>query len=98
MNAQQLFDSIGYGKRYSVKVDSRNSREFRALVTEANLNGDCIINVGGGYYRPDKDNPIERAEAEHYFASEMHRANEIRKKCLKMQQSFQNDIAQLSFL
>jgi len=97
MNAKELFDLIGYGKHASVKVDNKNSREFRAMVTEANMNGDCIINVGGGYYRPDRNNPEERAEAEHYFASEFHRAREIQNKCYAMKKAFENNYEQISF-
>lgn len=97
MNAEELFKQIGYGKAQAVVVKN-NSRAFRDLVQQANLNGDCIINVGNGYYRPDNTKPDEIEEAEHYFNSELHRAQMIREKAFKMRSAFAKNGAQITFL
>ena len=55
--AESYFNRITYGHRNAVKrpnkllVDHEKiDRELRKLIEKANHNGDCIINVGNGYY------------------------------------------------
>lgn len=83
-----LFERIPNGSEDPLKVPggSIESREFRKEVAHANRSGDCIINLGSGYYRPvpfedDKD-------VEMYLASELHRARAILYKRAKMKESY----------
>ena len=85
--AQRLFDMIGEGVGHAVSrpKDPAVDRRLRQLVSEANSTGDCIINMGFGYYRPGDDDSVE---AEVYFASERHRARAILRKVRKMEEVY----------
>ena len=85
--AQRLFDLIGEGIGHAVSrpKDPAVDRRLRQLVSEANQAGDCIINVGFGYYRPGDDDSVEFEE---YVAKERHRAREILRKVSRMQQVY----------
>lgn len=71
--AESYFNRITYGHRNAVKrpnkllVDHKKiDRELRKLIEKANHNGDCIINVGNGYYRPVKSDLIDDFEYKQY--------------------------------
>lgn len=71
--AESYFNRITYGHRNAVKrpnkllVDHEKiDRELRKLIEKANHNGDCIINVGNGYYRPVKSDLIDDFEYKQY--------------------------------
>ncbi len=85
--AQKLFDLIGEGVGHAVSrpKDPAVDRRLRQLVSEANSTGDCIINMGFGYYRPGDDDCVEFEE---YVAKERHRAREILRKISRMQQVY----------
>ncbi len=85
--AQKLFDMIGEGVGHAVSrpKDPAVDRRLRQLVSEANSTGDCIINMGFGYYRPGDDDCVEFEE---YVAKERHRAREILRKVSRMQQVY----------
>ena len=85
--AQRLFDMIGEGVGHAVSrpKDPAVDRRLRQLVSEANSTGDCIINMGFGYYRPGDDDCVEFEE---YVAKERHRAREILRKVARMQQVY----------
>lgn len=83
--AKELFDRIPNGSKNPLVVENSNTY-FRALVAKANENGDCIINVDRGYYRPIPGEDDE--EAEHYFARELHRARAILYKRKKMKEAY----------
>ena len=84
-HAQILFDRIGTGKKNAVRVSNRDNREFRRLVSQANKNGDVIINNGDGYYRAGPD---DKDEVNHYVRSELHRAQEIEDKAYAMKDAY----------
>lgn len=88
--AQRLFDHIGSGSFYAVKrpKNSYTDRIFRRLVEAANKSGDCIICGKTGYYRPCKENPIDRYEKNIYLAQERKRAREINQKCDCMEKAY----------
>lgn len=54
MNAEELFNQIGFGKENSVSRPSneRVDRKLRKIIERENTNGDCIISGKSGYYRP----------------------------------------------
>lgn len=82
--AKALFDSIKTGRENALKVPN-SFYEFRKLVAEANKNGDCIINVGNGYYRPGPD---DEEELKYYLYRELHRADEITDKVDAMREAY----------
>ena len=86
-HAQTLFDKIGTGKDWALKrpSDARTDRELRQLIAAANMSGDCIINVGTGYFRPGDD---DSADLELYLNAERRRAKGIREKIKKMQEVY----------
>ena len=85
--AERLFDRIRTGSEHALKrpKDSRVDRQLRRLIADANMNGDCIINDGTGYFRPGEDDDIA---FEDYIAQERSRAREILRKTSRMQQVF----------
>ena len=85
--AEILFDKIGTGAAYAVRRprDPKVDRQLRRLIAEANSNGDCIINVATGYFRPGDDDSVE---AETYFAQERSRAREILHKIRRMEEVY----------
>lgn len=82
--AEVLFEAIGLGKENVLKVSNGNY-QFRKLVAEANMSGDCIINIRGGYYRPGPD---DEDELKHYLYRELHRAKMIDDKVQAMREAF----------
>ncbi len=84
--AEILFDMIGkYDKPIKRPKNPAIDRAFRRLIQEANMNGDCIINLGEGYFRPGKDDFVDLAE---YLLKEQARATEIISKCVSMRQAY----------
>ena len=84
--AEILFDMIGkYDRPIKRPKNPSIDRAFRQLIAEANMNGDCIINLGEGYYRPGKDDFVDLAE---YLLKEQARAREIMSKCVAMRQAY----------
>ena len=75
----------GVGHAVSRPKDLAVDRRLRQLVSEANSTGDCIINMGFGYYRPGDDDCVEFEE---YVAKERRRAREILRKVARMQQVY----------
>ena len=85
--AERLFDKIGTGSAYALRrpKDARVDRQLRRLIADANMNGDCIINDGSGYFRPGED---DEDAFEDYIMAERSRAREILRKTSRMQQVF----------
>ena len=85
--AEILFGMIGTGEDHAVHrpKDAKVDRRLRQLIAEANMTDDCIINSGGGYFRPGLDDDVA---AEEYFAKERHRAREILLKINKMERVY----------
>lgn len=84
--AEILFDMIGkYDRPIKRPKNPSIDRAFRQLIAEANLNGDCIINNGEGYYRPGKEDYLEVAE---YLLREHAKARELMSKCVAMRQAY----------
>lgn len=85
--AERLFDMIGTGAYYAVSrpKDAKTDRRLRQLVAEANMNGDCIINDGSGYFRPGLDDDVAFEE---YIAKERHRARMLLRKLSSMEKVY----------
>lgn len=88
--AQEYFKQIGYGHINAILRPSHPDvdRTFRGLVEWANNNGDCIINVGDGYYRPVPKDPVDALEFRQYLSMESARANKITRKHNRMKAAF----------
>lgn len=85
--AQLLFDNIGTGSNRAMKRPKNPAvdRHFRRLIEEANNSGDCIINVGTGYFRPEKE---DEPDLDHYLNAELQRADKITDKVYAMKESY----------
>lgn len=64
-------------------------RCLRKMIEKANNNGDCIINVGNGIYRPIPGDPVDEKELNEYLGKELHRARAIQLKRLCMKKTFE---------
>lgn len=89
--ARQHFLRIpdGHAKPLPRPSDAGTDRAFRELVESANNNGDCIINVGSGYYRPLPGDEVDEKELHEYLAKELSRARKIQVKRLAMRTAFE---------
>lgn len=65
-------------------------RQLRILVEEANHNGDCIINVGNGYYRPIPGDLVDELEFKEYVSKDDSRAGKLWDKIYNMKTAFDN--------
>ena len=89
--ARQYFLRIpdGHANPLPRPSDAVTDRAFRELVEDANRNGDCIINVGRGYYRPRPEDAVDEKELKEYLAKELSRARKIQTKRLAMKIAFE---------
>ena len=62
-------NDIPYGHKEPMARMSNpvKDRKFRKMVESANNEGDCIINVGNGYYRPVPGDPVDEKELQEYL-------------------------------
>ena len=83
--------NIPVGHKNAVQRPSNaiEDRALRSAIEKANSKGDCIINVGNGYYRPDPKDLTDVAEFNEYMAKELHRARVIQHKRLQMKLTFE---------
>lgn len=58
MTAKECFNRITFGRENAVKRLAKIDRLLRGMVEKANNHGDCIINVGNGYYRPTQGDAV----------------------------------------
>ena len=89
--AEEYFNRISDGHKHAIKRpwDSNTDRCLRAMIEKANKNGDCIINVGDGIYRPIPGDPVDEKEYREYLAKDRSRAKEILLKVSCMEQTFE---------
>lgn len=83
------FDQIDrYSRPLKRPASKRVDRAFRRRVEEANLHGDCIINIGEGYFRPSPDDDEGRYAYGLYRARELKKAKAIIEKISAMDKAF----------
>ena len=89
--AELLFAQIGYGRENALTRPENDSidRQLRKLIETANENGDVIINVDEGYYRPRRGVMIEDMEFKEYLAVNDAKAEKILCKNRKMRHSYE---------
>lgn len=90
MDAMDYFSRIQTGHDNAVKrpFDMRVDRQLRRMIEDANNNGDCIINNGKGYFRPDPHDAVDAYIFKAYRMKEYARASAICGKLEKMRDSF----------
>lgn len=88
--AQQLFSRIpdGHANPLQRHPSAYVDRVFRRMVEDANKSGDCIINVGRGYYRPRPNDAVDEKEFNEYLAKDLSRARQVLLKRMKMRDAF----------
>lgn len=86
-HAQILFDRIRVGRDHAVRRpgDPNIDRAFRQLIETANKSGDCIINLGEGYFRPGEEDEMDVRQ---YLTAELHRAKELYDKIDSMREAY----------
>lgn len=89
--AESYFNRIADGHKHAIArpYDRNVDRSLRFMINKANNNGDCIINVGEGIFRPIPGDPVDEAAFHKYTAQDLHRAREIQLKRLCMIQTFE---------
>lgn len=89
--AKQYFLRIPNGHAHPLQrpADDYTDREFRKMVEDANKSGDCIINVGSGYYRPLPGDAVDEKELNEYLAKELSRSRKIQIKRFAMRTAFE---------
>ena len=89
--AREYFDRIPDGHKNAIQRPWNRivDRSLRSMIEKANNNGDCIINVGNGIYRPIPGDPVDEKELNEYLGKELHRARAIQIKRLSMEQTFE---------
>lgn len=94
--AESYFVRISDGHDHAIKRPNINSdlgqsidRALRRMVEFANQNGDCIINVGNGYYRPVPGDLVDEMELREYLAKDHSRSDNINLKIACMCQAFE---------
>jgi len=86
-----MFD-IGIGHKNAIRAPKEGNRWFRASVEQANSNGDYIINIGTGYFRPNANDELDIAMFNQYIREEYSRARKIITKANKMREAFSGKI------
>ena len=90
--ADILFDLIEddtlMGKPLKRPANKSVDRVFRKKVEKANMEGDCIINIGDGYFRPDRHDEADVCAYRLYRAKELKRAQSIIEKINSMDKAF----------
>ena len=95
--ARGYFNRITSGHKNTVSRPDLNltgnesiDSQLRILVEEANHNGDCIINVGNGYYRPIPGDLVDELELKEYISKDDSRADKLWSKIYNMRTAFDN--------
>lgn len=90
--AESYFIRIPDGHRNAIQrpANMNVDRIFRRMIEHANNNGDCIVNIGDGVFRPIPGDPVDEKAFHEYIGKELHRARAIQYKRLCMKQTFES--------
>jgi len=95
--AMSYFYRITSGHRNAVRRPERTDarmeqidRVLREKIEEANNNGDCIINVGFGYFRPIPGDAADELYYKEYKMTEHSRLRKLQLKEAAMDIAFEN--------
>lgn len=89
--ALEYFNRIPDGHRNAIQRPWNKyvDRSLRRMIEKANNNGDCIINIGEGIYRPIPGDTVDEAELNRYFNTEKKREKSINSKVAAMSKTFE---------
>ena len=76
------------GRPIKRPINRTIDRRLRQKIEEANRNGDCIINLGDGYFRPNRYDEADVYAYRIYRAKELKRARTIIDKIAAMDKAF----------
>ena len=76
------------GKPIKRPLNRTVDRAFRKKVEKANREGDVVINIGDGYFRPDRNDESDEWAYRLYRAKELKRAKSIIDKIQSMDKAF----------
>lgn len=79
----------GHRRAMSRPSSPYKDREMRERIREMNENGDCIINVNHGYFRPIPGDPADESFLNTYLKREKKRAVAIMKKIVTMKRTYE---------
>lgn len=79
----------GHRRAMSRPPSLYTDREMRERIREMNENGDCIINVNHGYFRPIPGDPVDESFLNAYLEREKKRAVAITKKIATMRRTYE---------
>lgn len=95
--AAGFFSRIGCGHRNAISRPDTSTcaganidRELRNMIERANNNGDCIINIGSGYFRPIPGDKTDELALKEYIKKEVSRASKVAHKAKVMKVTFEN--------
>ena len=90
MNAEEYFAKIpdGHEKAMARPYNPATDRRLRDMIAKANQNGDCIINIGNGIFRPVPGDPEDERQLNKYLGKELTRARAILYKRMIMRKTF----------
>ena len=86
--AEKLFDMIRDDRPLKRPKNPNVDRALRKMIEHANNHGDCVINNGTGYYRPDPRNEIDEYAFHLYKSKELAKAKAIISKIEAMDNAF----------
>lgn len=85
--AESYFNRIPDGHRNAMKRPANPviDRRLRKMIEKENCNGDCIINVGYGIFRPIPSDPEDERALKEYLGTELSRARAslFKRRCMK---------------
>lgn len=94
-SAESYFNRITFGREHAVQRPDLSiqgndiiDRKVREMVEHANHNGDCIINIGNGWYRPTPGDIQEKLELRKYLQNDESRVRKLVKKKRYMMETF----------
>lgn len=89
--AEEYFNRIPDGHANAIQRpwDKLTDRSLRRMIEKANCNGDCIVNIGDGIFRPIPGDKVDEAALNKYLNKELSRARSIQLKRLCMKQTFE---------
>ena len=86
--------NIPIGHKNAIRAPKEGNRWFRQSIEELNNNGDFIINLGDGYFRPDPTDKLDVLMFNQYIRQEIARARSCLSKAEKMKEAFDGEVCE----
>ena len=102
MTAEEFLKTIPIGHRDPLPRPCNNEkrdRQLRAYAAKACIEakdiGDCVINVGNGYYRPDLTDPVDLKETLEYLRKDRSMVSKINTRTFNMDRLVRKKLREL---